>query len=429
MAWKTRQLRIHLLICLFTFFTLTSGLAGHYFQEKDLHQNSAPRVFLDCRICDHDYIRTEISFVNYVRDRKEADIHILVTAQRTGSGGREFTMDFMGLGDSADIHFILRYVSSRTDTEEETRKGLVHFLKLGLAPFLARTPMGKSLDLQSSRPPRPTEVADRWNFWVFNISFNSRLSGEKTRSSVSLSGDLAASRVTSGSKIQMNLGFDLDRSHFDYEETEILSQSESRDFSGLFVKSLSEHWSTGGWASLSHSTYRNLGLSTALQPALEYNFFPYSEFTRRQLRALYRIGFVFNRYLEETIYDKMRERLFMEALLFSFDLVEPWGYATLSAEFSHYLHDFSKNRLSFFGGLSVRLFKGLSVELFGNFSGVRDQLSLRKGEATLDEILLRRKELASDYRYSLSVGFSYSFGSVFSNVVNPRFGGARGRRY
>ncbi|MBM3284995.1 MAG: hypothetical protein FJY81_03910 [Candidatus Aminicenantes bacterium] len=399
-------------------------------EEVDILKESAPRVFLDCQRCDTDYIRTEIAFVNYVRDRQEADVHILMTVQSTGSGGREYAAQFIGQKECADMRWTLRYVSSRTETEDATRKGLVHVLKLGLAPYVARTPMGKSVIISLARPPRPTAVSDRWNFWVFNVGFNNRLSGEKTRSSVSLSGDVSANRVTPASKVQMALSIDIDRSHFDYEETEIISTSESRDFFGLFVKSLNEHWSVGGWASLNSSTYRNLDLSTALQPALEYNFFPYSESTRRQLRALYRIGFIFNRYLEETVYEKTRENLFSEALSLSLDLVEPWGNAGLSTEFSHYFHDFSKKRFSFFGDLSLRVFKGLSVDFFGSFSALHDQLSLRKGDASLDEVLLRRRELASGYRYVVSFGLSYSFGSVFSNVVNPRFGmRMRGRRY
>lgn len=51
-----------------------------------------------------------------------------------------------------------------------------------------------------------------------------------------------------------------------------------------------------------------------------------------------------------------------------------------------------------------------------------DQLNLPKGDASLDEILLRRRELATDYDYHISIGLSYTFGSVYSNVVNPRFG-------
>lgn len=47
------------------------------------------RVFADCQAygCDFDYFRTEIPFVDYVRNRQDASIHILVTADGTGGGG------------------------------------------------------------------------------------------------------------------------------------------------------------------------------------------------------------------------------------------------------------------------------------------------------------------------------------------------------
>ena len=45
-----------------------------------------------------------------------------------------------------------------------------------------------------------------------------------------------------------------------------------------------------------------------------------------------------------------------------------------------------------------------------------------KGGASLEEVLLQRRQLETTYNYFFQVGFSYSFGSIFSNVVNPRFG-------
>jgi len=61
-------------------------------------QDSAVRVFLDCpdTFCDFDYYRTEITFVNWVRDRQFAQVHVLITTQSTG-GGREYTMALIGL--------------------------------------------------------------------------------------------------------------------------------------------------------------------------------------------------------------------------------------------------------------------------------------------------------------------------------------------
>ena len=54
---------------------------------------------------------------------------------------------------------------------------------------------------------------------------------------------------------------------------------------------------------------------------------------------------------------------------------------------------------------------------------IHDQLSLIKGEATLEQVLLRRTMLETNYSYYFSFGLSYTFGSIYSNVVNPRFGG------
>jgi hypothetical protein len=56
------------------------------------------RVFLDCEDCFADFLRSEITFVDYVRDRAEADVHLLITRITTGSGGREYTAEFIGSG-------------------------------------------------------------------------------------------------------------------------------------------------------------------------------------------------------------------------------------------------------------------------------------------------------------------------------------------
>jgi hypothetical protein len=265
-------------------------------------------------------------------------------------------------------------------------------------------------------------VEDKWNFWVFNASFRGRLSGEEQRNSTTFSGNLSANRITPASKLRMGLDIDYDRDNYDVDGERTTSISESGDFDGLYVKSISEHWSVGAWLSLSSSTYRNIEFAYTLHPAIEYNFFPYSVSTRRQLRILYKIGYGSYRYREETIFDKTSEDLFNESLSITLELNEPWGTAEFFLEGSHYFHDFSKNKLRLSGELSFRIFKGLSLNIHGSYSGTHNQLSLPKGEATLEEILLQRRELSSSYRYFTSIGLSYRFGSVFSNVVNPRFG-------
>ena len=46
-----------------------------------LAQDGTPllQVFLDCDECDDEHIRTQITWVNYVRDQEQADVHVFVT--------------------------------------------------------------------------------------------------------------------------------------------------------------------------------------------------------------------------------------------------------------------------------------------------------------------------------------------------------------
>ena len=407
------------LICLISVSNLLSQEEPFDIEEL---KKDAPKVFIDCERCDIDYIRTEITFVNYVWDRKEADVHILITLQDTGSGGREYTIALIGLKEYENLQNSLKYFSSPTETSDEIREGLVQTLKLGLGPYVARTPMAKGVALRLIQSVKPTAVEDKWNFWVFNISASSEMSGEEQRGSTDYSGNLSANRVTLASKLRMGLDIDYSKDSYDVDSKTISKISESRDFDGLYVKSLTDHWSLGGWVSASSSTYRNIDFSYSFHPALEYNVFPYSESTRRQLRLLYRIGYGHYKYREETMYEKTSEHLFNESLSVTLELNEPWGTAEFSLEGSHYFHDFSKNRIETSAELRLRIYKGLSLDLEGRYSAIHDQLNLRLGDATLEEILLRQRELSSEYSFSFDVGLSYRFGSVFSNVVNPRFG-------
>ena len=86
------------------------------------------------------------------------------------------------------------------------------------------------------------------------------------------------------------------------------------------------------------------------------------------------------------------------------------------------LEDLSKSELEASGQLSLRLARGLSVAAEVSASRIRDQLSIPARGATDEEILLRQRRLESGYEYSLSFSLTYTFGSIFSSIVNPRFG-------
>jgi hypothetical protein len=411
------------------FLLILTGLAAPaktYAQEEESSlaemKKLAPKVYIDCERCDQDYIRIEIPFVNYVRDRKEADLHVLITTQTTGSGGTEYTMAFIGQGKYSDISSTLIYASNKTDTEEEVRRGYVQVLKMGLMPYVSRTPISELISVSFQERIKPTDVVDKWKFWVFNLSLGGELDNESQTKSQSVNFRFSANKITPELKVRMGLSAYFSHEEFEYDEEMIMSNSEQLSFSGLFVKSLGEHWSAGVALAATSSTYSNYRFKITPTPALEYDLFPYSESTRRQLRFLYKVGYEFLKYREETIYDKIKENLLGQSLSATLEIKEPWGTLESSLEGSHYFHDFKYNRLEFSTELAFRIFKGLDLEIDGRYERIRDQLALPKGDRTLEEILLRRKELATDYNLSLSVSLSYTFGSIYSNVVNPRVG-------
>ena len=104
------------------------------------------------------------------------------------------------------------------------------------------------------------------------------------------------------------------------------------------------------------------------------------------------------------------------------ELKRPWGTISTTLEGSHYFHDIKKNRVSLDGQISLRVFKGMNFNISGGGARIHDQLSLPKGGATIEEVLLQRRQLETSYNYFFSVGLSYTFGSILSKVVNPRFG-------
>jgi hypothetical protein len=401
-------------------------------QTIDELKKTALRVFLDCDSCDLEYIKTEITFVNYVRDRLEAQVHVLISTQSTGGGGTEYTLTFIGQNDCRDAKDIQKYYSVKTDTDDDVRRGLVKALKLGLAGFVARTPIACRLAIDYAPPEKAAEARDRWRSWVFSLSGDGWFSGEETYTSRMVDGSFSANRVTPASKLRLGLSVDEERQRYEIEDdlgavTTIKGKSSSWDASGLYVKSLGEHWSAGVFVEAESSFFSNIDLALALAPAVEYNFFPYSQSTRRQLRALYTLSLKPMRYREETVFGKTRETLFKQELSLTLDLREKFGTISVSAEGSNFLHALGRYRVDTFGIVNLRLYKGFSVYVLGGYSWIHDaQVSLRLREPTYEELLLRLVELPMTSNHFLAVGFQFQFGSIFTNVINPRFGSSGG---
>ncbi|MCK4539124.1 MAG: hypothetical protein KAV42_10050 [Candidatus Krumholzibacteria bacterium] len=400
----------------------TNGSGQDSDEQSDDLRATAPKIYIGCNNCDEAYLRTEIEFVNFVRDRKEADVHILVISQRTGSGGDEYTVEFIGQGGFAGVSDTLTFSTMSEATDDEVRREMVRIFKLGLVRYVAGTPLGKHLSIAYSCPVEDDEVVDKWNYWVYEIESDLWLNGEESYRSLAAGGELSARRVTEASKTYMEIYVRYHEQKFDIGDETILSLSRSRGFYGSHYISINDHWSWGMQGSYSASTYSNLDSRSRLSAGIEYNLFPYSESTRRQLRLIYWPSLTCADYTEKTIFEKNYEWLSSQNVSIVLEMIQPWGTIMSSLDGSHYFHDVSKNRLSWYNRISLKLFKGFSLNINGRISRVRDQLSLPAGDLSDEDILLRRQEVATDYNYYVSFGISYTFGSIYNNVVNPRFG-------
>ncbi len=135
-----RRLRIVGLVAVLLVVLATSKTAAQQTPAAGPSGDSV-KVFLDCMnvSCDFDFFRTEITFVDYIRDRKQADVHLPITGEDTGGGGENYTPTFIGLGRFAGVGHLLHYVSRVTNTSDETRRGLANTIKLGLVHYVAET--------------------------------------------------------------------------------------------------------------------------------------------------------------------------------------------------------------------------------------------------------------------------------------------------
>jgi hypothetical protein len=259
--------------------------------------------------------------------------------------------------------------------------------------------------------------------------------GEQQRTYGNIYSSLSANRVTNDWKINLSLNSSYSEDKFEIDPTlTIENVRRSQNFSGLVVKSIDDHWSAGLSGSVGASTYSNTKASFNIAPALEYDLFPYSQSTRQQLRFTYRLGYNAIDYLEETIFDKTSESFVGQSLAIALELKQTWGTISTTLSARHYPGNFRnseaslRNQISWslFGMVSWRIIEGLSFNLAGDYSEIHDQFGLLKRDLSQEDILLQRSQLSTNYSYFVSAGFSYTFGSIFNNIVNPRMGNSGG---
>ena len=385
------------------------------------------RVYIDACNCFSEFLRSEIRWVDFVRQQQDGDLQVLSTTGRTGAGGFETVLRFVGAGRFAGLDHELRAVTPPNEPEDVRRRDILRTVQVGLLGFAARDGMPADLGLTIREPTARLAAPPRdpWNQWVFRVNGGGSYSSEESNRERRWNLGISADRITHNWLLSFGTDFQTRTEEFnldDDDESPLEVVRREREADWFIARSLGSHWSFGVDGDTESSTFGNVKFRTEMLPAIEFNLFPYEQYASRQLRVMYGVGLQHARYNEITLFDRLRETRPRHEFSVTRDQREPWGTLQSSVEWSQYLHDTARNRLEFEAEISLRLARGLSLEFEGQASRIRDQLSLPRRGATPEEVLLRVRELQSGHEVDISIGLSYSFGSIFNNVVNPRFG-------
>jgi hypothetical protein len=390
-------------------------------------------VFLDCPTggCDRNFLITEHPYAVFTQDRLDADVHLLITRIGTAAGGGEYTLQFIGQGPFAGRTDTLVTTVPPNVTDDMRRRAVSRMVHVGLATRVARGARGARLldrllvaydplvgdaGASATTPPR-----DPWNLWVYRVRLNGNGEAESRSSEYELSAEVSANRITEDWKLQFDAEQEYNARRFE------LSDGSDRQFilrsaevTARVVRSLSPHWSVGTRAEAGLSEFENQDAYGSVDLSAEYNLFPWREATSRQLVAIVALGSRFYDYREITLYDRLSEHRPIARAIIAGESRQAWGQIDAALRYTQFLHDAERFNLSFFGRTTLRLTRGLSLELSAEAAKVQDQLYLPRGDASDDEVLTRQRALATAFRLRGSVGVSFTFGSIFNTIVNPR---------
>lgn len=401
------------LLLIFAFFT--TGLSAQ----------SRLNLFTDCE-CNKTILKQEINYVNHALDPATAQVNLFIVTNYLSNGGKVFNLSFKGQHELSGNQLSFKVPVTAVMTGREVDEELTKRIKLGLAGFLAGTPYAALADVQVDIEEEQAVVeedgsGDNWNNWIFEVTARFNTDKETQRGRTDLRLGFEADRTTPELRIRFRPNYFYRKQTVTQSDgTELVSFRQDMWMNASVVKSISDHFSVGFFNSMSSSTFRNIDYGVWIAPAIEYSFFNYNEVPFKEFTVAYRLGWAHNDYSEETIFLETEESLVRQVLDVNLRLRQRWGQIFAGVSGGNFLNDFSKNRLSLSGRANVRLIKGLSFNVGGGYEIINDQISLPRGEASVEDILLGQSQLATNFEADLSFGLSYTFGSLYNNVINTR---------
>ena len=391
----------------------------------------AIRVFLDCQGdtnlgCANEFFVLELPYVIWTRDRLFADVQFLVTTIRTGSGAFQYTVTALGRGRFSGRADTSVVNTLPNESEDGVRRKLAPSIALLLVPYVRLTSVAPRLRIvydapANARQATPGSVKDPWNFFVLQLEGNGFLQTESRQTFANMDADVRVRRVTEKNAIRFGWNQSVRYNSFEINDsTTVTNTIRNGNFFVRGVKALGPRLSAGLITNAGFNEFNNTELFWRAAPVIEYNFFPWKQATSRQIAVAYGVGPRYFRWKEPTIFSRSSEWRMQQELVIGSDVRQSWGNVNASVRYASFIPDLTKWNLSLNGQTSLNLVKGLSFNLGGGASLIRDQIFLAAQGQTPEQILTQRRALASDFSVFVFTGLSYSFGSIYNSVVNPR---------
>ena len=396
-----------------------------YAQEMDtLATSDYLHVYLDGANDWENYIKVNLWYVDYVRDPLESQVHVLIASQSTASGGLQYQVLFIGKANFEGRNDTLHLIAPIENTNRQTRDQLTNVITMGLMPYLADNGQQKFMFFDyTNKSKLITQSVDKWRSWVFTTTLNTNLSADQTTELFAGDGTVSVAKITDQWKHRITGGLSISNNNYETSTYSFSGQTIIKNFRILTVKSLTDHWSWGIEPAFYASTYSNVKTQFSLAPGIEYDLFPYSQSVNHLFTLRYRIQPLYNTYIDSTVFLKTEEFLLNQILDATYTHIASWGNISSTLTASHYINHSKAYRLDWVNQLNIRVAKGLFFTLTGNISLINNQLTISKVNLKPEEIILQQRETLTNYSYSLQVGIRYTFGSIYNNVVNPRYEG------
>jgi len=267
------------------------------------------KVYIECThswLCDHDYLRTELGMVDFVRDRFIADVHVQVSTQFTSSGGEQNTIVFRGQNAFVNENDTISYFNASTDSDDDKRKRMTKYMSLGLIKYVLHSEAANHIVISYNKPVESdtsssAEPKDPWNSWIMSLGANGFFDGDANYKSQSIYGYLNADRETDKTKTNIGISYNYQKNKYVISDEETVVQENPRlNAYANYIRKINEHWGYGVFSYSTRSEFSNYDFKLSVIPKVEFDVFKYKDFNNERLVFSYGLGVHYNNYKDTT---------------------------------------------------------------------------------------------------------------------------------